>query len=152
LKQYAGFGEATWHITDQWALTGGLRYYKFAEDKSLLFGGAFADETFVPGTNIPGVIPASTDSSGTSPRGIISYKLSEDFELNTQASRGFRLGGINDPINLPLCSATDRQVFGNQPNWKDEKTWNYEIGAKTQWLDHRLTLNVSAFYSDIKDL
>ena len=43
-------------------------------------------------------------------------------------------------------------MFGNQPNWKDEKTWNYEIGAKTQWLDRRVTFNVSAFYSDIKDL
>jgi iron complex outermembrane receptor protein len=51
-----------------------------------------------------------------------------------------------------LCSATDKAVFGNQPNWQDEKTWNYEIGAKTQWLDHRLTLNVAAFYADIKNL
>src|SRR5581483_3370938 len=39
MKQYAAFGEATWHVTGQWALTGGLRYYKFTEDKSVLFGG-----------------------------------------------------------------------------------------------------------------
>jgi iron complex outermembrane receptor protein len=154
LKQYAGFGEATWHVTDQLALTGGLRYYKFNEDKNLLFAGAFADVTSVPNTNppVPGVIPASTDSSGTSPRGIVSYKITDDVQVNAQAARGFRLGGINDPINLPLCSANDRVVFGNQPNWKDEKTWNYEIGAKTRWLDRRVTLNVSAFYADIKDL
>jgi iron complex outermembrane recepter protein len=154
LKQYAGFGEATWHISHQWALTGGLRYYKFTEDKDLLFGGLFADETFVPGTNppVPGVIPASTDSSGTSPRLILSFKPTEDVQFNAQAARGFRLGGINDPINLPLCSATDKVVFGNVQNWDDEKTWNYEIGAKTQWLDRRVTLNIAAFYSDIKNL
>jgi iron complex outermembrane recepter protein len=154
LKQYAGFGEATWHVTDQLGLTGGLRYYKFTEDKNVLFAGAFAGETFVPNTNppVPGVVPASTKSNGTSPRGIVSYKLTDDIELNAQAARGFRLGGINDPINLPLCSPTDRVVFGNQSNWKDEKTWNYEIGAKTQWLDRRVTFNIAAFYADIKDL
>jgi iron complex outermembrane receptor protein len=154
LKQYAGFGEATWHVTSQWALTAGLRYYKFTEDKDVLFAGAFAGETFVPNTNppVPGVVPASTHSSGTSPRGIVSYKITDDVQVNAQAARGFRLGGINDPINLPLCSPTDRVVFGNQPNWKDEKTWNYEIGAKTQWLDRRVTFNISAFYADIKDL
>jgi iron complex outermembrane receptor protein len=154
LKQYAGFGEATWHVTGQLALTGGLRYYKFSEDKNVLFAGAFAGETFVPNTNppVPGVIPASTNSSGTSPRAIVSYKLTDDVQLNAQAARGFRLGGINDPINLPLCSPTDRAVFGNKSNWQDEKTWNYEIGAKTQWLERRVTFNVAAFYADIKDL
>jgi hypothetical protein len=45
LKQYAVFGEATWNITQQWAITGGLRYYKFDEDKDLLFAGLFADVT-----------------------------------------------------------------------------------------------------------
>ncbi|HUE48021.1 MAG TPA: TonB-dependent receptor, partial [Steroidobacteraceae bacterium] len=107
LKQYAAFGEATWHVTNQWALTGGLRYYKFNEDRNLLFAGVFANDTCIPGTGsgtpnpcVFGVVPASTDSSGTSPRAIVSYKPTDNLEYNAQASRGFRLGGINDPINL----------------------------------------------------
>jgi iron complex outermembrane receptor protein len=159
LKQYAAFGEATWHMTNQWALTAGLRYYKFTEDKNLFFAGVFAADTCVPGTGtgpanpcVFGVVPASTDSSGTSPRFILSYKPTDDAQLYAQAARGFRLGGINDPINLPLCSATDKLVFGSQPNWQDEKTWNYELGAKTQWLDKRVTFNLDVFYSDIKNL
>ncbi|HTL21638.1 MAG TPA: TonB-dependent receptor [Steroidobacteraceae bacterium] len=165
LKQYAAFGEATWHMTNQFALTAGLRYYKYTEDKNLLFGGAFGfvpegvpGQTCVSGTGpggptcIPQVTPASTDSSGTSPRFILSYKPTDDAQLYAQAARGFRLGGINDPINLLLCSATDKLVFGNNPNWKDEKTWDYELGAKTQWLDKRVTFNLDVFYSDIKDL
>jgi len=146
-------------MTSQWALTAGLRYYKFTEDKDLLFAGAFSAPTCVPGTGtgpgnpcVFGSVPASTDSSGTSPRFIVSYKPTDDAQLYAQAARGFRLGGINDPINLPLCSPTDKVVFGSNPNWRDEKTWNYELGAKTQWLDKRLTLNIDAFYSDIKDL
>jgi iron complex outermembrane recepter protein len=145
LKQYALFGEATWHMTNQFALTAGLRYYKFTEDKNLYFAGVFSAPTL-------GVVPASTDSSGTSPRFILSYKPTDDAQLYAQAARGFRLGGINDPINLPLCSPTDRVVFGNNPNWKDETNWDYELGAKTQWLDKRVTFNVDVFYSDIKDL
>jgi iron complex outermembrane receptor protein len=159
LKQYAAFGEATWHMTSQWAATAGLRYYKFTEDKDLLFAGAFSAPTCVPGTGtgagnpcVFGSVPASTDSSGTSPRFILSYKPTDDAQLYAQAARGFRLGGINDPINLPLCSPTDKIVFGSNPNWKDEKTWDYELGAKTQWLERRLTLNIDVFYSDIKDL
>jgi iron complex outermembrane receptor protein len=99
-----------------------------------------------------GGVPGSTDSNGTSPRLILSYKATDDVTFNAQAARGFRLGGINDPINLPLCSPTDKLVFGNQANWTDEKTWNYEVGAKTQWMDRRITLNISAFYADIKNL
>jgi iron complex outermembrane receptor protein len=146
LKQYAGFGEATYHLTNQWAITGGLRYYKFSEDRILNFNGVFAAATPAGG------VPGSTDSNGTSPRLILSYKATDDVTFNAQAARGFRLGGINDPINLPLCSPTDKLVFGNQANWTDEKTWNYEVGAKTQWMDRRITLNISAFYSDIKNL
>ncbi|HEV2228872.1 MAG TPA: TonB-dependent receptor [Steroidobacteraceae bacterium] len=146
LKQYAAFGEATWHATNQFAITAGLRYYKFSEDRVLNFNGVFASDT------PPGGIPASVDSSGTSPRLIFSYKPVDDAELYAQAARGFRLGGINDPLNIPLCSPQDLLVFGSQANWKDETTWNYELGAKTQWLDHRVTFNIAAFYADIKDL
>jgi iron complex outermembrane recepter protein len=152
LKQYAAFGEATWHITNEWGLTAGVRYYKFSEDKSVLFAGAFSGETFIPGTTIPGPVNNSTDSHGFSPRFIGSFKPTNDVVLSAQASRGFRLGGINDPINLPLCSPTDRAVFGNAANWKDEKTWNYELDAKTDWLDHRVTFNAGVFYSRITDL
>ena len=146
LKQYAAFGEATWHATKQFSVTAGLRYYNFSEDRVLNFNGVFAAAT------PPGGIPGSVSSSGTSPRLILSYKPTDDSELYAQAARGFRLGGINDPLNIPLCSPQDLIVFGGQSNWKDETTWNYELGAKTQWFDHRLTFNIAAWYADIKDL
>ena len=146
LKQYAAFGEATWHASDQFSVTAGLRYYKYSEDRVLNFNGVFASDT------PPGGIPGSVDSNGTSPRLILSYKPVSDVELYAQASRGFRLGGINDPINLPLCSAQDKIIFGGYSNWKDEKLWDYETGIKSQWLDRRLTLNVAAFYENIDNL
>jgi len=146
LQQYAAFGEATWHITDQWGLTGGLRYYHYKEDRVLIFNGVFAAAT------PPGGVPGEVDADGVSPRGILSFKLDEDTQFNAQMSKGFRLGGINDPINLPLCSPADRIEFGGQGNWKDETSKNYEIGGKFRFLDRTVTLNVSAFYTDIQNL
>src|SRR3984893_8323087 len=146
LQQYAAFGEATWHITDQWGLTGGLRYYHYKENRVLNFNGVFAAAT------PPGGVPGEVDANGVSPRGILSYKLDEDTQFNAQVSKGFRLGGINEPINLPLCSPQDKIEFGGQGNWKDETSKNYEIGGKFRFLERKVTLNVSAFYTDIQNL
>ena len=146
LQQYAAFGEATWHITDQWGLTGGLRYYHYKEERVLHFNGVFAAPT------PPGGVPGEVAANGVSPRGILSYKLNEDTQFNAQVSKGFRLGGINDPINLPLCSPQDKIEFGGQGNWKDETSKNYEIGGKFRFLERKVTLNVSAFYTEIQNL
>jgi iron complex outermembrane receptor protein len=145
LQQYAGFGEATWHITDQWGLTGGLRYYKYKESRIQTFNGVFDG-------NGPSGVRGEVDASGVSPRGILSFKFDEDAQFNAQVSKGFRLGGINDPLNLPLCTPADRAEFSGYGNWKDETSKNYEIGGKFRFLERTVTLNVSAFYTDIQNL
>jgi iron complex outermembrane recepter protein len=144
-EQYAAFAEGTLHFSDQWAGTAGLRYFKFTEDRTLYFGGLFAVPT-------PAPVPGSTDSNGVAPRFILSYDPSDDVRLNLQASRGFRLGGINDPLNATLCTPGDLASYDGHPTWKDEWAWNYELGAKMQMLERRVTFNVAAFYTDIKDL
>jgi iron complex outermembrane receptor protein len=144
LKQAAAFGEATLTATDRLNLTAGLRYYHFTEDRSLIFDGIFAVPTDTTGT---------TNANGVAPRFIVSYKASDALTLNAQASRGFRLGGINDPLNKPLCSAADIATYGPlQGPWKDETAWNYEMGAKSQFAGGRASLNLSGFYMDIRDL
>ena len=144
LTQSALFGEATLAATPKLDVTSGLRYYHFSEDRSLIFDGAFAVPTDTTGT---------TDASGLSPRFIISYKASDALTLNAQASRGFRLGGINDPLNKALCTAADTLTYGPLAgSWKDETAWNYEVGAKSRFAGGRGSLNISAFYMDIQDL
>jgi iron complex outermembrane recepter protein len=143
-KQYAVFAEGTLHFAEQWSATGGIRWFKFNEDRTLIFGGLFA----VP----QGPVPGSTDSNGVAPRAILSFAPSDDVKVNLQASRGFRLGGINDPLNAPLCTPADLATYSGHPTWKDEWAWNYELGAKMRFLERRVTLNVAAFYTDIKDL
>jgi iron complex outermembrane receptor protein len=78
--------------------------------------------------------------------------VTDDTTINAQASKGFRLGGFNDPILKPLCSAQDLVTFGSVPTWKDETAWNYEIGSKSRFMGGRGSLNATAFYVDVRDL
>ena len=149
LKQYAAFGEATVSVDPQLAITAGLRYYNFDEKRAQIFDGIFAQDS--TGTALLSQ-PGSTKANGVAPRFIASYRASDAVTLNAQASRGFRLGGINDPLNLPLCSAQDSVTFGGRKSWKDEKAWNYEVGVKSLLSGGRGSINLSAFYMDITDL
>lgn len=149
LKQGAVFGEVTLAVSPQLDLTAGLRYYNFTEDRQQIFDGIFAQDS--TGTALLSV-PGSTKASGAAPRFIASYKVSDAFTLNAQVSQGFRLGGINDPLNLPLCSQQDSLTFSPFTSWKDEKAWNYEIGMKSRVMNGRASINLSAFYMDIRDL
>src|SRR5204862_716190 len=72
--------------------------------------------------------------------------------LNAQISKGCRLGGINDPLNVPLCTPSDLVTFGGHDSWKDETLWNYEVGSKSRIMGGRGSFNAAAFYADIKDL
>jgi iron complex outermembrane receptor protein len=149
LNQFGLFGEATYEFTPEFSLTGGLRYYHFGEDKDQIFDGIFAHND--TGTAVVSQ-PGDTSANGVAPRIIASYKLAPTTYLNAQVSKGFRLGGINDPLNVPLCTPQDLVTFGGRETWDDEKAWNYEAGVKTRVLNGLGALNVSGFYMDISDL
>lgn len=142
-KQLAVFGEATWAIGDRFNLTGGIRYYDFEEDRVQTFDGFFAD---------PGTTAGSTSADGFAPRLIADFKVSDATSINAQISQGFRLGGINDPLNVPLCTPQDLETFGGRGAWEDEKVLNYEVGSKSTLMGGKGTFNVAAFYMDIEDL
>jgi iron complex outermembrane receptor protein len=149
LSQFAAFGEGTYAVNDQLDLTAGLRYYNFSEDKQQIFDGIFAQDN--TGTQLVSQ-PGSTEASGVAPRFIASYKATGNVRVNAQVSRGFRLGGINDPLNVPLCSAQDLVTFGGKETWEDEKAWNYEVGMKSKVMGGRGSFGVALFNMDISDL
>jgi iron complex outermembrane receptor protein len=149
LNQFAVFGEATVPITERFSVTGGLRFYHFSEDKTQIFDGIFANDD--TGTKLVSQ-PGSTDANGVAPRVIASFKLSDGANFNAQVSRGFRLGGINDPLNVPLCTPQDLVTFGGRETWKDETAWNYEAGVKSRILGGTGAIGASVFYMDIRDL
>jgi iron complex outermembrane receptor protein len=143
LDQFALFGEGTLSLNEEFSVTAGLRYYDFKEERTQVFDGIFAD---------PASLPGAIDANGVAPRIIVTYKVSDATNLNAQVAKGFRLGGINDQLNVPLCTAADLAAYSGFPTWEDEKSWNYEIGAKSRIMEGRGSFNVSAFYNDISDL
>ena len=141
IKQFAVFGEASYDITERLTATAGIRYYDFKEERSFVSGGLFSN-----GDNETDV----TKSDGFSPRLLLSYEANDNITINAQASKGFRLGGANDPLNLGLCGPNDAATFGGFPTYEDEQLWNYEAGVKTQF--RNLTFNAAAYYTDIHNL
>ncbi len=141
IKQFALFGEVSYDLSEAFTATAGGRYYDFKETRSFVSGGLFAN-----GDNRTD----STKSSGFTPRFLLSYAVADDVTINAQASKGFRLGGVNDPLNLPLCSPADAALFGGFQDYDDETLWNYELGVKTQ--GRGFTFNAAGFYNDISNL
>ncbi|MBV8199150.1 MAG: TonB-dependent receptor, partial [Acidobacteria bacterium] len=148
LDQFALFSEATWNATERFELTGGLRYYHYKEDRTQVFDGLFGEDANGHPQSQPGTVKAD----GVAPRIMASFAVDKDTKLNSQVSKGFRLGGINDPLNVPLCTPQDLSTFGGHPTWKDETLWNYEVGSKSNILGGHGSLNVAAYYMDIRDL
>ena len=141
INQYAAFGEATWDITQQLHFTAGGRVYDFSETRRFLSGGLFSN-----GDNRVD----ETSSSGFSPRFILSYEPADNLRINAQASKGFRLGGVNDPLNLPLCTPADAALFGGFQSYDDETIWNYEIGIRGR--RSGFNFSAAAFYTDMSNL
>ncbi len=142
IEQLAIFAETTLNVTDALNLTAGARYYDFEEVRIITTGGLFANGD-------AGVVN-TTSSDGFSPRFILSYDVSDALSVNAQASKGFRLGGVNDPLNTPLCTPADLALFGGFQDYDDETLWNYEGGVK--YRSGPFTANVAGFYNDVKNL
>ncbi|HIG42309.1 MAG: TonB-dependent receptor [bacterium] len=142
IEQTAIFGEFTYDVTDQLHLTLGGRWYDFEEQRDFISSGLFS--------NANREIADKTSSDGFNPRIMASYDVSDEVTLNAQASQGFRLGGVNDPLNATLCNAGDLVTFGSFQQYDDETMWNYEAGMKTHF--GGVVFNAAVFYTDIEDL
>jgi iron complex outermembrane receptor protein len=141
IKQTALFGEASYDLTERLTATAGLRYYDFKEERRFTSGGLFSNGDDQVD---------ETKSDGFSPRFLLSYDATDNLTFNAQASKGFRLGGVNDPLNETLCSAEDEATYGGFDRYDDETLWNYEAGVKSQFSG--ITFNAAAFYTDIQNL
>ena len=101
IKQKAVFGEASYDF-GQFKLTAGGRYYDFKEKRNFISGGVFSGSDTRIGDK--------TKSSGFSPRVIGTWEPSNNLSVNIQAAKGFRLGGVNDPLNVPFARSRRRSV------------------------------------------
>ena len=143
IEQNAVFGEVSYDFSDTFTLTVGGRWYDFEESRVISQGGIFS-------SGFDNVVDETT-SDGFNGRVLASWDVSDNVTLNGQVSQGFRLGGVNDPLNETLCTPEDEAIFGGFQDYDDETMWNYEVGMKSTW-DNGVTFNAAVFYADIEDL
>ena len=74
------------------------------------------------------------------PRFGLKYQLNPNLMAYTTIAKGYRPGGLN------YRAGSEAELrFG------EEKTWSYEAGLKSSWLDNRLIANLSVFHNDVSD-
>jgi iron complex outermembrane receptor protein len=134
-KEYALFGEAIYHVNDQWRLSfGGREYHETLFTETL--GG-------VPGTPATGV-SGNQKGDGFSPKGSITYEANSNFMIYGLISKGFRLGGVNLLPQLP--------TYPTPSTYASDSLINYELGLRTSWLDKTLLVDATVFYVDWSDI
>ncbi|MET0659658.1 MAG: TonB-dependent receptor [Steroidobacteraceae bacterium] len=152
-EEMALYGEIKFHITDQWQVTAGGRWYDYdlktknAFDTPLfntVFDGQPADAINL------NFRPGGQKDDGTLFKFNTSYDVTDDVMVYATISEGYRIGNSNGlapcPVNGPQpCAQPDELEY------TPDETTNYEIGARTEWLDGRLVLNGSIYYIDWKD-
>jgi iron complex outermembrane receptor protein len=134
----APFGEAKWHITDQWALTFGARYT--FEEKHAYTDHTGSSPFYGAGFNASGLKKRWT---AFTPRVILEFKPQEHLMFYGGVSTGFKGGG---------WSLTSTSLAKAQIPLQPETSISYEAGAKTLWFDKRLLINVAVYQADTKHL
>jgi iron complex outermembrane receptor protein len=130
---YAVYGQTTYTppiLDDKLSITAGLRYT--IDHRSIdLLAPITADER----TGTVNYYNINYNSS-------LNYQWTPDIMTYIRISSGYKAGGFNARVTSEASSL----VFN------PEKATAYEIGIKTEWMEHRLRLNATGFYTDYSNL
>ena len=167
LDQWAIFGEVTFDITENFTITAGGRYFDiennwFVQNATLVgvnggipdCGNVLRDEQgqiidsgdgvdYCFGLNDAGI----GTESGFVPKVNLTYRVDDDKLVYATYSEGFRRGGANSARPQSVFGPPGRfpPPAGSLSTYESDTVKNYEIGAKTDWVDGRLRLNVAAY-------
>lgn len=136
-KEFAGYADLTYHLTAQFKILAGIRVTHDSEDNVTPFSGLL---------NGPdSVAIADTSSNSTTFLFSPSYNFDEYNMVYVRVASGFRPGG---PTGLTTTS-----VYAGAPaTYGPDKLTNYELGYKATLPEQRMTLDVSTFDIEWKDI
>ncbi|MBO9499093.1 MAG: TonB-dependent receptor [Novosphingobium sp.] len=159
-ESLAGFGQATYELTDKLRLTAGLRYthetrgiegYRYsatavssATNANIpIYNTILGTEPLVFGRNVAAasVTDLSKGFSKVTWRLALDYKISDDVMVYASYNRGFKSGSYT----ATSLSATAVPVF---PEVLDA----YEVGFKSEFADRTVRFNAAAFYYDYSNI
>jgi iron complex outermembrane receptor protein len=136
------FAQGTYRFAERWGLTGGLRW-TFDRKRIELIHQRRGSGVYVVGA--PGTERSFAASwSQVTPKLGVEWQASNDALLYFSYARGFKSGGFN---GRPLVDSSEVRA-----PYDPEVVDSYEFGAKTRWLDGRMTANAAVFYNQYRDM
>lgn len=150
-EAYAAYLQGDLNITDALTLTAGIRYtdetktFSVTDNRAGCRNGTL-DVECISNANLVAAngtaIPQEQQVKIWTPRFAVNFKPTDDLLLFASATRGFKSGGWN----ARGTSAAELLPF------EPEKAWSYEAGFKSELLDRRLRVNLTAYWLDVQGL
>ena len=146
-SELAGYGDATYELVDGLKLRGGARVFRTTADyiEKNRISLNFATLAYNP------LLSFQNHSKGTNTtwRTGLSYEPNSDLLFYANVSKGFRVGQVNANFGPSQVDPTDYVI---PEGYEPDSTINYEVGAKSSFLNGGLTLNLTGFYIDWKNI
>ncbi|MDG1835764.1 MAG: TonB-dependent receptor, partial [Pseudomonadales bacterium] len=134
---YSVFGQFTYNITDALAITLGGR--QSFDKKDITRVGT--PSPLSPNRNFN--FTTGNDWDAFTGKFTVEWQATENAFLYGTISEGYKAGGYQGLAATELIAITP---------FDPEEATLYEIGAKTEWFDNRLRLNLAVFQTDYSDL
>lgn len=137
-KSGAAYAQGDIKLTDVLTLTAGGRFTHEVKTMTTTPNGKGGFDTAA--IKAAGYLTDLTANEFT-PRIALQYRVNPDLMYFASATRGFQGGGWN---GLAFSAATFN-------NFSPETVMSYEAGLRSEEFDHRVRLNATLFYEDVKD-
>lgn len=135
IRELAAYGEATYRLAPDWVLAvGGRISHVDTRTKSFVVSERFPERRFDRTANF----------TGFSPKISLQHEFESGDLVYAVISEGYRPGGLNSGGAVPLPPPQDE--------FHSDRLVNYEIGVKTEHLDHQLAINGALFYDVWNDI
>ena len=138
--EYALFPTLTYYPTDRFDIQLGMRASRIKQTfETEVFTGPYT--TVFLGQPSPVIVPPA-NASGNPVTYLVTprFRLSPDLMMYMRLASGYRAGGANQGIP------------GVPPEYGPDKTYNYDLGIKGDFLDHKLSFDGSLYYISWKDI
>ncbi|BBM00062.1 TonB-dependent receptor [Microbulbifer sp. GL-2] len=143
---YGVFAQADIDLNESWVLTLGGRYS--SEEKDAKIASIPLNFCSLDGCAAYDFEDSESWNAFT-PKVGLQWTVSEDTQLYTFWTKGFRSGGYN--FRNAGINPSTRKPYTPQVTDQEEQS-SFEIGAKVDWLDGRLRTNMAIFHNTIDDM
>lgn len=151
------FVSAQYELSEQWELSGGVRWTDEEKSTSIAFPYIHAGVAALGLTSISSGFETGDvdfEDDNISPELVLTYRMNDDISIYGAYKTGFKSGGIDNNtlptgdlvLNLNSPDPAVREASAAVLRFESEESEGGEIGFRSQLMDSSLMLNLTAFY------